>query len=355
MSTNLKRNIKIFRIFLILFFPSLFLMNGADVYLKRQIYSMNEDDCIFKRAREFVIIGKELFIIENFKGRFFKYQIKNNTLSSVKIMANRGQGPGDLYLPIHICAANDMLIIKDEIGLSYFKKDGTFVNKFRVFSPILSFAPVNDKIVLLQSIPDNPVLFNLYENNGRVIKGFGEKFLKIDYSKNKDVDKLSVFTYFYEGKVLSDKKYIYYFNSQFGQVFVFDFNGKKIMEKDISPLFGDSGKYILKKNIEYLEHGIIKKDGSYSVYSFFRNVEIFGNEFYILGRNRSEDEAKSLISTFFILVLNKNTLTLEKKYLIKLEKGEAIYNFAIGDRNGAPYFLTFMETTEDSEFVEFKK
>lgn len=338
-----------------LFFINIILLNGEDIFLKRNIYSMSDDDHIFKFANEFAISGNEMFLIENMKGRFYKYLIKNNTLKLIKIIAERGQGPGDLYLPIHICVANDMVIIKDEIGLNYFKKDGTFVNKFRVFSPILSFAPVNDKIVLLQSILDNPILFNLYENNGRMVKGFGEKFLKIDYSKSKDVNKFSVCSYFYEGKVLSDNRYIYYFNSQFGQVLVFDFNGKKIMEKDISPLFGDSGKYILKKNNEYLKQGINKKDGSYYVYYFFKNIEIFGNAFYILGIDRSKDEANLSINTAFIMVINKNTLALEKKYLIKLEKGEAIYNFAIGDRNGFPYFLVFMDTTENSEFVEFKK
>ena len=357
MNSNLKRNIRIFKIFLILFLPNLFLLKGADLYLKRQVYLMDEEDRVFKRVTKIALSGNELFIVENIKSQLFKYQLKNKSLKYVKTIARRGVGPGDLNLPIHIFIDSDMVIVKDEIGISYFKKDGSFISKFRAFTPISSFASVNNRIYILHSNPDISNLINIYDNKGKMIGGIGNKFLNIDYSKSKTENKFRVDKFFYEGKVLSDEKYIYYFNAKFGHAMIFDLKGEKILEKNILPFFGKAGNVILKKNKELLDNGMNSKDGSYFLYNLFIDMAIHRDKIYLIGiyAHNDHEDFNFFKNNYVLMGINKKTLELEEKYIIHIEKNESINSFTVGDRNGNPVFLTFMTFETDDGFVEFKK
>lgn len=357
MNSNLKRNSRIFKIFLILFLPNLFLLKGADLYLKRQVYLMDEDDRVFKRATKIVLSGNELFIVENPKSQLLKYQITNNSLKYVKTIAKHGVGPGDLNLPIHIFIEKDILIVKDEIGLSYFKKDGSFISKFRVFSPISSFTSINNRIFILHSNPDISNLISIYDNEGKMLGGVGNKYLNIDYSKSKMENKFMVDRFFYEGKVLSDDKYIYYFSVKFGNAIIFDLNGKKILEKNILPFFGKAGNRILKKNKEFLDNGMNSKDNSYYIYNLFLDMAIHRDKIYLIGiyAHNDHEDFNFFKNNYVLMGINKKTLELEEKYFIHIDKNESINSFTVGDRNGNPVFLTFMTFETDDGFVEFKK
>jgi hypothetical protein len=57
----------------------------------------------------------------------------------------------------------------------------------------------------------------------------------------------------------------------------------------------------------------------------------------------------------FILVLDENTLNLEKTYWIRLDSEEYIYSFSVGEKNGKIIFYTAMQTIEDNDIVGFKE
>lgn len=68
-----------------------------------------------------------------------------------------GQGPGELQWPYYLSISKNLklILVEDDIGVSFFSEDGIFIKRFRVFSPISSIYASPNKIYLLQPTENN--------------------------------------------------------------------------------------------------------------------------------------------------------------------------------------------------------
>jgi hypothetical protein len=339
-------------------------LQAADskTYLKREIYPhANEDVPLFRTATDFAVIDEDLFVLDNLQHQVQKYRVKDGKLKYIKTIGQRGVGPGDFNLPRSLSVWKGVIAVKDEIGISFFDKDGKFLTKFRLFTPRISFVYTNDRIYYASADPDRSDLIDVYEKNGKLLTSFFKKFLKIDPKIHKDPpgNILFVLKFLFDGQIISDGKYIYFFSSTFGQAFKFDMSGNELLKKDTLPYFGKEGEFVFEKNNDYLKGGLKRnKNNAYSVYQLFKNLCLCKDKIYILGfgmgiSNLDKIEKKPYDDC--ILVMDKNTLNLEKTYWIRLDSEEYIYSFAAGEKNGKIIFYTAMQTKEDNDIVGFKE
>ncbi len=327
-------------------------------YLKRTILSIDSEEGLFKYGADIAIIDNDLYMVENTRHRIIDYTIGDTSLTYKRSVGRKGNGPGDIYLPIGISVLKDVIAVKDEIGISFFDKSGKYLDKFRLFSYNISFVFVNDHVYYLTSNLSSPGLIECFDKKGKLEKTFLKKFVDIDMKHHKKAPQNFIETLFYKGKLLSDGKYLYYFNSKFGKVFKFDLDGKSIFEKDITPLFGENGKLSVEKNTRAIDNGFEVVDGGYLSFPIFQDVRIYKGKIYILDFCpwAADDEKNTNKTTEqAIFVLNPNTLDLEKTYRIKLEEEDRLHCFAIREKKGKISFYCPMHTVDGTDIAEFKQ
>jgi hypothetical protein len=343
---------------LILMIGVLSAFSFSETHLSRKIYNLPEDSPGFKYGADIEVVGEDIIVLENIGHRLYKFRV-NGDLKFIKTIGRKGKGPSDLHLPSELSFWNGVIAVKDEEGISFFNEDGSYLNKFRLFSPRISFVFVKDKIYFASSIPSSQYLIGVYNKEGKRLMSFGEKFLNLNINVHKKARPLFSEKYFYSGKLLSDGAFIYYLSAKFGKVFKFDLDGKKVLEKDISSVFGEKGKRIRKENNDMLRDGIkLIGKRSYPRYLLFEDSYLFKDKIYIL-TSKSWDpgpaRASKGVCDSYITVLCKSTLNPEKKYLIKLNDDERIHSFAVTEKDGQVIFFAPMFTKEGTDIAVFKE
>jgi len=128
-----------------------------DVDSKGNIYAVgNREHSIFKFSRE----GKQLLTFGGW-----------------------GQGPGELQWPADISIDKDLdqVFIMDNIGISIYDSEGTYINRIRTFIPPLSLCTIHNGVALLQPADDRKEMINFYNKEGQQVSSFGEKY-QVNYS-----------------------------------------------------------------------------------------------------------------------------------------------------------------------------
>jgi hypothetical protein len=251
--------------------------------------------------------------------------------------------------------------VNDELGFSFYDENGRFLSKFRVFSPRISFVYADDKIYYATSKPKSRYLIECFEKNGKKVDDFGVKYLNIDFKKSKGLGPHFIETFFYEGKLLTDGKKIYYFNATFGHAMVFEMDGKLVQKKNISEIFGETGRMIVANNTEMLKNGIKRKpNGAIPGYLLFKDIYLCGDRIYLIDKIISGKFTSNKNEKVDIIVLDKNNLKPVKKYWLTLYPDEYIHSFAVTEKEGQPVFYVTMTTaasggTDIAEFKEITK
>ncbi|NIM12756.1 MAG: hypothetical protein GTO45_11680 [Candidatus Aminicenantes bacterium] len=332
----------------------------SETHLSRKIYNLPDDSPGFKFGVDIIVVGEDIIVLENRSHQLFKFHV-NGSIKFIKTIGRKGKGPSDLHLPSELSFWNGVIAVKDEEGVSFFDGNGGYLDKFRLFSPRISFVFVNDKIYFASSIPSKQYLIGVYNKKGKLLMSFGEKFLNLDFNFHKKASPFFSEKYFYSGKLLSDGSFIYYLNAKFGKVFKFDLEGKKVVEKDISEIFGDRGRRIVNKNNDILNKGLkptSKNAYLYLDYKLFQDAFLFKEKIYIITTNLkdpSPPKTSEKINDDYISVICKNSLNSEKKYLIKLNDDERIHSFAVTEKDGRVIFYAPMFTKEGTDIAVFKE
>lgn len=331
----------------------------GDSILSRRVYNIPGESPLYRYGVDIIILGEEVFVVENRTHKIYKYRIKGD-LEFVRTIGQKGRGPSDLFLPMELSFWNGKFAVKDEDGVSFFNRKGEFIDKFRLFSPRISFVYVNNKIFLASSNPSVPDLIGVYSENGKLLNKFGKKFLDLK-SENPKKFRNPFFAerYFYRGKILSDGKSIYYLSSKFGRILKFNLDGNKVKDGDFIPATGNIGKRIVSENQKLLENGLKRnRDNSYSSYNLFHDAFLYNDEIYILIANifvpDADNGAKKADETY-ISQIDTKTFKPITKYLLKLNSDERIHSFAVTEKKGKLIFVTSMYTEEGTDLVVFKE
>lgn len=330
---------------------------SSDGYLIRRVFSQKPTDPLFKYGVDMGISGQHLYIVNNRKSFVLSYRL-GDTVEFERQIGRFGQGPGDCHLPIEVSQWNNILALKDQYGFSFFTEDGRFLSKFRVFSPWISFVYVNDKIYYATSKPKSRYMIICFEKDGKKVAEFGEKYLDIDFKKSIGKSPYYIETLLYEGKLLSDGKKIYYFSAKFGDVRVFKLDGKLIDKKNITEIFGETGRTIVANNTEMLKHGIKERpNGTIPDYMLFKDSYLCKNKIYLIDKIISGKFISDKTEKVDVMALDKDTLKLVKKYWLTLYPEEYIHSFAVIEKEGEPIFYITMTTAEvgGTDITEFKE
>jgi hypothetical protein len=254
-----------------------------DVDSKGNIYAVgNREHSIFKFSRE----GKQLLTFGGW-----------------------GQGPGELQWPADISIDKDLdqVFIRDNIGISIYDSEGTYINRIRTFIPLLSLCAIHNGVILLQPAPDKKEMINVYDSQGKLISSFGEKY-QVNYSLSKEIEPNFLDRIADMGKILSDGEYIYYVSYVFGEIQVFDFSGKLVRRKKIT---GIRNLEKVTRDYErlFFKEGIKKnKDGTITIRQVFNDSYLAGPDIFLLMRGQVEDGPNE------ILFLSKDNLELRGRY-----------------------------------------
>jgi hypothetical protein len=326
-----------------------------------KLYVPENDAPFFKRGHDIEIFDDIILVLENPKHHILTYSINDSDQLIFKgFLAEKGQGPGDVVLPIEMSIWEDKVAIIDSTACSFFSKGtspndkGIFLKKFKVLTGRVSFVYTANKIYFANPDPNSQFFIDVYSIEGKKIFQFGKDFILINYDLNKKIDRKFVKSIFYRGKLISDGKQIYYLNKAFGKVFVFDLKGKLVKTRSIELYFEPKqSAEILETYNKLLKEGIKReKDGSLSVVTptFFRDAYLCNEKIYILNSLR-----ECRISPYIkIRVLDKNSLNLLTTLIIKKNSDdEWIRSIAVKEVNKKPIIFATMETEEGNVIAKF--
>ena len=157
--------------FILLFF--LFIQMGTAQQLSTKYYLPKEDDPFFKRGRDIEIIGDMIIVIENVESHILKYHINSSDELEFKgFAAEKGKGPGDLWMPMESSLWNGKLAVIDQDSCSFFSNGDRFVEKFRFFTGKISFSYFKDMVFIATAHIDNENLIDVYSTKGKKLFHF---------------------------------------------------------------------------------------------------------------------------------------------------------------------------------------
>jgi len=333
-------------------------LSFTESFLSRKVYNLPTDNVSYKYGVDIEILENNVFVLENRSHRLFKYAV-NDEIKFVKTIGQRGKGPSDLFLPMELSLWNNTLAVKDEVGVSFFDKNGKFLEKFRLFSPRISFVYANDKIFMAAANPESDYLISMYNRKGKSLINFGKKFLDLKPIVNKRFNHFLAERYFFSGKLLSDGTFVYYLSSKFGKIIKYNTKGQVAMEGEFSSALGDKGKRIVSINNEMAKSGVkMDRDNAYPVYKLFHDAFFCKGKIYLLITNITDpkpdiDSLKE--RTSYIVVVDPNSLKPVKKYAFKLGKDERVHSFAVTEKKKKPVFFISMYTEEGTEIVAYNE
>lgn len=348
-----KQNILFFLLFICLVSVN-FLFGEEKWLVRKNCFPKGEEKITFISVPDLEITEDSIYIVENYSGHRILVYTRDGKLK--KIMGKEGKEPGELILPIYISIWNKEVAVMDNAVLTFFKTDGSYIRRFNPFVNDVSFVYIKDKIYIFTAVPDKESLIDVFTPEGEFISEFGEELFKLDFSLFKGMNTIHAAGFVYDGKLLSDGKYLYYVNTKFGKALVFSLNGKKIAEYDIAKLFEDGEKVRQNNEKRWLKEGIdLKKTkGRIPVHNMFEDAYLCEDKIYFLTRKiihlkeRWEMEYK-------INVVDKNSFKLKDLYKIKTEENERVIALAVEVKNNVLiFYFTMMVSDKPSIVAEYR-
>lgn len=325
---------------------------------RKSVYPNKFDDYYFKPLVDMEIHNNKLYAVENFGHRLIIFDL-NGEIQLDKVVSQSGQGPGDLNLPISLSVDQDEIAVKDSYGFSFFDVEGNFINKFRAYTQKSNFIFRRNNIYWVNFSPDDNHLIEIYSKQGERLSTFGNKYLKLNFDL---FDSNRLGPYFiednvYSGNLMTDGEYIYFINSFFGRVDIFNYSGERIKNSYITDLFGDLGTKTIGENTKlWLTDGFtIKRDGIVYTYMLFLDAYLTGNTIYLL-KNYWPPKADSGDDKVSILAIDKSTFILIKEYSFPRDKDDSISTcFAVLERDNIPTFFIFIRTLDGDIIAEYSE
>lgn len=284
-----------------------------------------------------------IYAVDNRIQIFYKIDV---ILDEAKAFSHPGEGPGELRHPTNISISGDKIFIKDDIGINIFHTDGSFINRFRVFTPIISFAADNQYVYVASTGGDK--LIKIYTFQGKRLASFGEKY-HIPPGIYEGWPDSFIEEVLNKGKILIGKKHIYFVSYLFSELYQYDRRGnlvkKMIIEEDTHKV-KESKKY-------YLSQGQKRTSGK-GGFRFYKNTYLirgacaFDGRLFFLQEGSTEGSTRKMK----ILEIREKDMIKVKSYIFKIGTGDAIEDFCIGGSNMiSPYFYFSMYDDEQQEFL----
>lgn len=141
---------------------------------------LDENEVFLRNVFGFDYDDRHVYYLENHLCTIYK--VRFDSFQLVKMISSRGQGPGELSIPMGLCCKNGKLYVADvgSGGIKIFDTEGKFLKQFKIAG--LSFGmgamskyiiDVNDEneIYVRSTSPGNDTLISVYNINGQRLRG----------------------------------------------------------------------------------------------------------------------------------------------------------------------------------------
>jgi len=188
--------------------------------LERVPISIDLGDHYFGSARDLLIDGTSFYLVENREHRIHKLKLDGTKITYVALVADKGEGPGEIWLPSRIVRVPDTgFAVLDNRGISLFDHDGRFSNRFRVFTPNLSMTAIGDEIFFLTTRVDSGSdMIDVYTTDGTRDRSFFREFMTVDSTRTDPRSLVSNKAYMLDGPLLTDGVMLFYFSNTTGRL-----------------------------------------------------------------------------------------------------------------------------------------
>lgn len=353
---NVKKPILPFLVLSILL--SWIMIYGKQIQLERRELTIDyRNEAFFSSISDFEVYKHCLFVVDNQSHMVLEFKISDNTLEFIRTIGRPGQGPGDLELPSKISIWNDTIAVREQSGMSFFNMDGSFINKFRLFSPTLSFVFANERIYSVSPNPNETNLIEVRSREGRMLFSFGnKKEILPSYDINKQTNPLLTEQIVFDGKLIADSDSVYYINRRFGKLIKYSLSGKEILRTEIATFFGKNEETIRKENEKlFLENDFWGHSRKSPEYLIFRDARIENGNIYFLA-DLFNISNKKLDSFLRIISIDKNECRHVMTYRAELLQGPNLFLFylAVLSDSNEPTFLIDILSEGEFRFYELK-
>ncbi|MDJ0837251.1 MAG: hypothetical protein QNK37_12090 [Acidobacteriota bacterium] len=332
-----------------LFLASTFL-HGDDSVLERKVLQITGEVTYLDFCRDMIFAGDRLYLIENQRHRVL--QIDLSTPENLgKVIARKGEGPGEVWLPIELAPQTDGgFVVQDNRGFSFFGADGCFQDRFAVYTAWIAFTARDKRLFYLSAAPHSDFLIHVFQNDGEKIQSFMPKYLKVTSAAGDAGTIADHEGYFYRAVLAADGEFLYYLNSTMGRFDKYTLSGELVLSRNAAVDFGPQGMFLLEKNREYLAHPAkMEKPTGYLAYEMFQDAYLAHGKLYILRWVDFMDDFTSERKD--ILVFDTKTLTLERKLHFTLKTGEMARCIAVRGSRAKPEIFTTIDSGDDIHLV----
>lgn len=347
------RNKILFFLSLFIFITSFNLIYAEEKWLVRTTYfPKDEEKLTLGSLPDLEIMDENIYVVENSPG--FRVLTFTKDGEFQKIIGKKGGEPGGLAFAIEISTWDKEIVIKGDTTFSFFSTEGAYLRRFNAFVMVPCFVYVKDRLYLVAANPDREYLIEVYSKKGKFLSEFGAKFKKLHSSHLQKYYPNRAEWLVYTGHLLTDGEYLYYLNSKFGKAMKFSLDGTKIADVDISGIFGERGKEVIRDNEKYwIKEGISKERLSSQGWSvIFDDAYLCGDKIYILQRQITHEEyVTEKIPQCIIKVLDKNSFKLIDEYKIKKNESEYPRALSVEENDNDLVFYFTMSVREKSNIV----
>lgn len=191
---------------------------------------MSENEVFFKACLDIDVDGQYLYMALSYEGFVFKIDMETGKLA--KIIASRGQGPGEVQSPSRLDVKNGKVFVIDYgyRGIKIFTTDGVPIREFKIIGYIREIGiSVDDKehIYVGKLDFENKTMVSVYDLTGKRLRSLIKHDLDVE-------DRKSVIQHAYKMDIdKSGNIYILFHLPEMRIIKKYDNNGKLIWERKI--------------------------------------------------------------------------------------------------------------------------
>lgn len=308
------------------------------------VYPKEWHNVYFKTIPNFAVdeIGN-IYAVDNRIQVFYKFDV---ILDEVKAFSHPGEGPGELQHPTNICLSANKIFIKDDVGINIFQVDGNFISRFRIYTPIISFAADNQYVYVATTGGEK--LIDIYTFQGKRLASFGEKY-PVPPGIYRGWADAFIERVLNTGKIIIGKEYIYFVSYLFSDLYQYDHRGALLRKMTI-----EADDQIVKESIKYYFRQGQKRTPGKGGFRFYKNTYLvwgacsFDGRLFFLQEESIESSARRMK----ILEVREKDMIQLKIYLFNIGPKDAIEDFCVGGSDRiSPDFYFSLYDDKQQEFL----
>ena len=311
--------------------------------LQRQNLPITGDGYL-ESCTDMLLVGNHLYIAENRISRLQKLELGEDSARFVRVLATKGDGPGELHLPMELFETSDGGVgLRDNRGYVSFDREDRFSRRTVLGPGRIGCASIGDEVYHMWFRSDSEDLIHVFDREGSRVRSFFPKYLAETGVKDRYH---RAEAYFYSGKLLDDGRLLYYVAGTQGKLVAMKPNGEIVRERSILGDFGPLGTLVREGFERYRDDpSLMNNPKGYTPYYLFRDAYLAGGKIY-LGQWLTYSELPQS-DRRAVHVYDIDTLEPIERIAFPSRRGEWVMSFVVDEQGN---IVLAMNTLEDDDY-----